>query len=114
MKTIKTYKQAQDFCKSQLTAQNLINGRIYGANGWEDVEVSAELIEELAIDLSEVYGGMTKTKNKVYNTIKKTNPQHWGINRTYLEERQGRLFWVYCAGQDHTSELKEIRNALKK
>lgn len=113
MKTLNTLQEALNTCKGQLTAQNIINGRIYSKNGWEGFEINNELLKEVAEQVSNNLGGHQKTKDAVFNTILFRTPQHWGLDRMFIEERSGRLIFIYCAGQDGQLEKSQIRTYLK-
>ena len=99
----------------QVTAQQLINGRMYLKDkGWTDVEISHELRAKLATDISDKLGGRYTTREQVKNTILWGRPQHWGLQRVFLEKYgEGQPFITYCAGQDHVLECNAIRTALK-
>ncbi len=115
MKTINSLQQAYDLCKGhQVTAQELINGRAYiNGEGWQDIELDSDFKSQLADLLSELYGGHSKTKNAVYNTLKYGTPQHWGLSRTFIEDYGTGAQIKYCAGQDYIWECNAIRTALK-
>ena len=109
MKTLKSLEQLKKHCKNQITAQDVLNGNLYGKDGWESVKIAPELRKEIAESISELYGGRSNTKANIRYNLIHGRPQHWGLTRTFLES----YGWTYCAGQDYTVELQEIRNKLK-
>lgn len=114
MKTIKTLKQAYKLSLSQVTVQELINGRMYTSKGWEDVKLSNELKNEIAETVSNYLGGIKRTKERVYNNLMYGKPQHWGLKRFVIECYKNKPPYItYITGQDTTWEMKAIRAALK-
>jgi hypothetical protein len=99
----------------QLSAQELINRRsmIYGE--YQNFEVSDELSEEINGRIIEVLGGQHRTKNTMYNTLRRSTPQHWGLCRIFIEQYgDSPIRFSYCAGQDYPAELAQIRKYLTK
>jgi len=115
MKTIKNLEQAYRYAGNQITAQDLINGRMYHKlKGWVNVKLTPEFEAEIAEQLSELYGGIRRTKAQVFRTLLYSRPQHWGLSRTMLVKYNKQpARWDYCAGQDYPSEMNIIRTALK-
>jgi len=112
MKTINTLKRAYNLTE-QVSVQNLINNRINTKKGWENVKVTKEVIEQIAEQLSELIGGHGRTKATTYNNIINKRPQHWGLDRVFLEKTNSTYILRYCAGQDYPYEIKTIRNYIK-
>jgi len=114
MRTIKNLAQAAKVCTSQLTAQEIINSCIYTKKGWESVNITDECLEELAANVSEIFGGRQKTKERVKLAIIYRTPQHWGLSRTIIQLKDGKNARVnYITGQDFTWESNTIRTYLK-
>lgn len=114
MTTFNTYDEILAASDMQVSAQQLINGRMHTkAEGWTNIEISSELREKIADELSELYGGRSKTKSRVYSSLRYGTPQHWGLGRTFLENYGNNPRFSYCAGQDYPYELNQIRTALK-
>lgn len=114
MKTFNSYAEILAATDMQISAQNLINGRMHTKDeGWTDFEITSELREKFADEVSELYGGRIKTKSAVYSSLRYGRPQHWGLGRTFLENYGNNPRFRYCAGQDYPYELNQIRTALK-
>lgn len=118
MKTLKNLKEVFAAAGSQVTAQDLLNGRLYLKDkGWSSVKISDELMETIISSIIETAGGRENTKVKMYAKMRNSRPQHWAIARfllsSYKTVRNGYPYFSYCAGQDQTWEMKELRNFLK-
>jgi hypothetical protein len=100
---------------TQVTAQQLINRRIYiNGEGWQDIELTDEFNNNLAEQIAETLGGHRATKESIKYTLMYARPQHWGLNRVLLEQyNDSAPRFNYCAGQDYTTETNTIRKALK-
>lgn len=118
MKTYNTLEEIfQDAKPHQVTAQELINGRSRLNDQWQPFEITEELKDKICVRLAEIYGGQTKTQDRVYRTLMRGTPQHWGLGRTvveYYQEFNQPAKLHYIAGQSMPEEIREIRNALKK
>jgi len=116
MKTIKSLKQIERLSGShQVTAQELINGRLYTEKeGWIDIQLTNDFKEEFISAISEMYGGYKETKRRIKNTLRYEKPQHWGLTRTVIYNYGKGPRWTYITGQDQSWENREIRNYLKK
>lgn len=99
----------------QVTAQELINQRTYiTGEGWQNIDLAPKFRQKLAEDIAACLGGRENTRNSIANTIRHGRPQHWGLGRIFIEQHNGNAPRLsYCAGQDHPSEIKTIRNAIK-
>lgn len=96
--------------KSQVTAQDLLNGNIYTSEGWTKFELEDKT--ELFSLIAETLGGHKKTKDFIkWNLYKK--PQHWGLSRIFFNLRNDKICCTYCAGQDYQAETQLIRNYIK-
>lgn len=115
MITLNSYEQAYEKASQQVTAQSLLNGRIYLKEiGWSDIGLTEEFRERVITDMVNLYGGHHKTRVAIRNTLTYSKPQHWGIDRTLLVkygDSPARL--SYCAGQDQVWECAAIRKFLK-
>ncbi len=105
--------QATKEASHQLTAQEIINRRTMLADGWQNIAVSDESINQLAEDVADCLGGINRTKASVKCSILYGRPQHWGLSRIFFREHEGKILTSYCAGQDYTWETAQIRNAIK-
>lgn len=114
MKTYNTLDELYSDAGSQITAQELINGRCYLKDvGYTDIDLSDELFDFICTDISERLGGRSNTKENVRFALKFRKPQHWGLCRFILQKYSGKAFLGYVAGQDQVWESREIRNKLK-
>lgn len=114
MRTIKTLNQAFKAVKNQVTAQQLLNGRINTTSkGWEAVKITEELKETIVKQIVDILGGHTKTQNRIENALKFKNVQHWALKRMIVEDHGSGAVIRYCAGQDYTAEMQQIRNYIK-
>ena len=107
---INSVDELRKLATEQITAQQVINKRLYiNGLGWQSVDFSDEFSGWFIDEVGDLLGGRAATRHSVKLSLKYCKPQHWGLNRIFLEDRG----WVYCAGQDYTSELNTIRKALK-
>lgn len=120
MKTIKTLNEALNLHKGQLTADKLLSGRLYTTKGFESFKLSNELKKEVSLKVSEILGGRSNTKERIKNNLYYNYSYHWGLDRLLItkrknpkDKRKNIINISYCAGQDYTSELRQIRNHLK-
>lgn len=118
MKTLKNLKEVFAVADNQVTAQELLNGRLYlKGKGWSNITISDQLKETIISTIVETAGGREQTKVKMYAKMRNSRPQHWAIDRfllsCYKNVRNGEPYFSYCAGQDQTWEMKELRNFLK-
>lgn len=114
---ISDINQLAAFAKAhQLTAQQVINGRIYiDGQGWTSVEFTDELADKLKSMIVDALGGQTRTQVRIANVLRCDKPQHWGLSRLFLEQYQDNApRFHYCAGQDYPAELRTIRQFLSK
>jgi hypothetical protein len=112
MKTIKDFKSLKRHAKNQVNAQQVLNGRMYTNDGWEQVKVTNEFRELVANQVCETLGGRDYTKEAVKQSLL-DGTQHWGVERMIFEDYTNPGF-RYCAGQDYPTEIKTIRNFLRK
>lgn len=96
----------------QLTAKDVLYGRLCGRNGWQDVRFSEDLQEELIDAFTRVIGGRKSdvVKRKL-NRHSETIRQHWYMDRLILcrNSAESPIYWMYCAGQDGQWEGNEFR-----
>ena len=98
----------------QVTGQELINGRTHVFGHWQEIHLSDELRQNICNDIAETLGGQSKTKAQIKNVLRFGRPQHWGLNRVFIEKYTGDAYLKYCAGQDQVWETREIRKALNR
>ena len=113
---IDSLKKACKLNHGQLNAQDLLNGRIdIKFKGWVSVQLTPEFREELANLIAIVLGGHYATKQRVIRSLTYGNPQHWGLERIFVEYSKTLKchYLTYCAGQDYPYECNEIRTYLK-
>jgi hypothetical protein len=98
----------------QVTAQELLNGRSRLNDKWQEFQIPHTLRGQICQRLSEIFGGVKATQERVYSHLMNEQRQHWGLKRVFLEKYSDKpAFISYCAGQDMPAEIKEIRNSLK-
>lgn len=105
------YEDAQPH---QVTGQELLNGRTHICGQWQVINLSDELREQVISKIAETAGGRQATKVKVYNALRYGRPQHWALSRFLLVKYSNPAHFSYCAGQDMTYEMRDLRNSLKK
>jgi hypothetical protein len=111
MVKLKSYEDVLAFTDQQVTAQELINGQLWSRiRGWEDVELDDDFKERIIGEIVTILGGHLKTKLRICGVLRYSKPQHWGLSRIILRDTE----LCYIDGQDHTWEIKNIRDALKK
>jgi len=113
---INSLEKALKVAGGQITAQQLLNERMYlKTTGWSKIQLSTDFRDELINTITfEIVGGRAHTKERVYNRLKFENPQHWALDRIFVSKYKNnpaRLY--YCAGQDATYEIKQLREYLK-
>lgn len=116
MKTLKNLDQVYKLAgKHQVTAQELLNDRLYiDGKGWSEVKLTPEFRVNLVNNILDILGGRTNTRQQMERRLMFEKPQHWGLGRILLSNYNNKGARLsYCAGQDMTWELREIRNALK-
>ena len=112
---MKTFKTLDQILKNttQTSAQQILNGRIYLKNkGWADIKVTPELREQVIDEVVDIAGGHTKTREAMWRTLTYQSPQHWALDRIFVEKGNPPTL-RYCAGQDYTYEMGQLRAALK-
>ena len=113
MKTLSTYSDVLTIAGQQVTAQQLLNQRLYiEGEGWGEVCLSPSFRKQVITDVCNVLGGHLKTRARIESNLTYRKPQHWGLERIMLYGRGTKACLSYCAGQDYYYELKQIRRAL--
>lgn len=98
----------------QVTGQEILNGRSRVFDQWQEIAISEELREQVINRIVDQSGGRHTTKAAVYRTLRNGRPQHWALSRFLLSKYGDRPAHLsYCAGQDMTYEMKQLRNDLK-
>lgn len=97
---------------NEITLDNIRSKRAHINGEWQSFEYT--LTDEDKESISNLLGGINKTKSTVYNKLGSlsTIPSHWSFARISFCKHSKR--WVYCAGQDYPYELSIIRNWFKK
>lgn len=115
MKTFNTYQELIEATGNQLTAQQVINKRVYiKADNWQAVEFTPEFMDHFNKDILNVIGGHQQTRARLRSVLEYSKPQHWALARIILNDYGQGARFTYCAGQDHPAELQQLRNYLKK
>jgi hypothetical protein len=68
------------------------------------------LTDDIINDVCDLLGGQTKTKDRMFYTILRGGFSKWYLERIAYSFSRKRF--EYCAGQDYTAELREIRKDL--
>lgn len=98
----------------QTSAQEILNGRIcLKDEGWTDVEIPAALREQVVNEVVAIAGGHRATRNRMWHALTYERRQHWALRRMFVEKYEGPAHLGYCAGQDYTYEMGQLRAALK-
>ena len=99
----------------QTSAQDLLNERLYlKTTGWSRVQLTEEFKRQLCDMLTQQIGGIHRTKETVERCLLFRSPQHWALGRFFLSKyNKSNARISYCAGQDATWEMRELRNYLK-
>jgi hypothetical protein len=118
MKKIKTFMTLDELFRAagthQVTAQEILNERTHVYGNWQEIQIPHTLRGQVCQRLSEIFGGVKSTQERVYANLMKDNRQHWGLKRVFLEKYgNSSAHLSYCAGQDMLEEIKSIRNDLK-
>jgi len=112
--TINSLEKAFKVSATQVTAQQLLNGRMcLKTTGWTNVHLTDEFKNELINQLIDIIGGHSHTRDIIRVTLKHEKPQHWALKRMLLEKYGKKPKISYCAGQDYVSEIKHLRDSLK-
>lgn len=99
----------------QITAHELLNGRSHVFGQWQDIEVGDELRAAVVEKIVQSCGGRNSTKEQIRRTLKYFRGSHWALSRFFVEKYHDRpAHLVYCAGQDMTWEMKNLRDYLRK
>jgi hypothetical protein len=113
MKTIKITKQNVNKLTEQFTLNNLTTGRasIIGT-GWNDIKIDEQFFNESINNIVELLGGRQKTKETIKYKLRNEPIYGWFSNRIVFCKHNN--VWTYIAGQEYTTEIKEIRKILTK
>ena len=110
-KSIEQLNKAIEKANGQLTFEMLLNQRAYFGKGWEYFNISDEVKREtISLVIDEVLGGWKKHKDTMNYVLNNVPLSHWGLQRILYSNNR----WSYCAGQDYSSELKSIREYIRK
>jgi len=112
--TINSLEKAYKVAGQQVTAQNLLNGRMYlKSTGFTKVNLTEEFRSEIIELIVEGLGGQSKAKQEVRTALKFRAPQHWGLERFLLSGYNKSYKLSYCAGQNQPYECSAIRKYLR-
>lgn len=111
--TIDSLEKAWKVVDYQTSAQDLLDCKIYlKTTGWSKINLTDDFRRQLCEMLTAQIGGMHKTKQTVERCLLFRSPQHWALKRFYLTKYGKEAKISYYAGQDHVSEIRELRNYL--
>lgn len=98
---------------AQLTAQKILNGRAILNGRYQDFAITPELRAQVIDKLTDAIGGRKDTPARVRRCLTAERPQHWALERFYLEKYGDRPAYLsYGAGQDQTYEMRALRQYL--
>jgi len=111
MKAKRNYKNIESLKNKvrKLNLYNLINQTIY-INGIGWIKTNDLLTDDLIDQVCELLGGHSKTKEKIFNVLRRQKFNKWYLERINYNFK--RKCFTYCAGQDYPAELQEIRKDL--
>lgn len=112
--TIDSLEKAWKVKGNQLSAQDLLNENMYlKTTGWSKVKLTDKFKEDLVEKIVEIAGGQHNTKRTTRMVLNHRKPQHWALDRIFIEKYGKRVVMSYCAGQDYTYEMAQLRKHLK-
>ena len=118
---INSYEKAFEMCGTQVTAQGLLNGKMYIKDkGHSDITLTEAFRRTLIERIVSLLGGHDKTKRRVKSVLTYGSFQHWGLDRfhvdkiNYIKDEPAKYELNYCAGQDYPEEINNIRKELAK
>lgn len=112
--TINSFEKAWKVKGNQLSAQQLLNENMYlKTTGWSKVRLTDEFKEDLVDKIVEIAGGHHDTKRTIRMVLNHRQPQHWALDRIFIEKYGKKVVISYCAGQDYTHEMAQLRKYLK-
>tara|TARA_R110000868_G_scaffold96843_4_gene266317 strand:- start:1266 stop:1628 length:363 start_codon:yes stop_codon:yes gene_type:complete len=97
----------------QINAQEIFNGRAHVFGQWQEITVSDALRNEVVEHVASSANARGNNKFRVLRCLRNERPQHWTLERFFLDkygDRPARL--SYCAGQDMTYEMAQLRKKL--
>lgn len=114
MKKFHSIEQLNEAVKNnngQLNLDILLTQRANLGDGWEyfniDDEVKREAIKYIVYN---VLGGWGKYKDRLEYVLNNTPISHWGLQRVIFNGKR----WSYCPGQCQITELRHLREFIKK
>lgn len=97
---------------NQFTLENLNHERAcIEGKGWSDIKVEENFRDESFKRIVDLLGGRKDTKETILFKLRNQPLSHWGLQRFIYDVKYNR--WSYCAGQDYTGEIAQIRNYIK-
>ena len=105
----KTVKEVSLMTSRDVTLSSVKSGRIYTDN-WQDCKIS--LSDTDIEQIADLLGGWARTKEAVKLALRNIHSlrSKWYFDRILFSKYRNE--WVYCAGQDYSSEIAEIRKDL--
>lgn len=109
--SIEQLNKAVEKANGQLTFEMLLNQRAPFGKGWKYFNISDEVKREVISNIvNNILGGWKIHRSRIEYILNNVPLSHWGLQRIlYYNGR-----WSYCAGQDYSSELRQIREYIKK
>lgn len=94
----------------QVSIQQILNGRMSVKGiGYQEVEFSNFFKDFLIRKAIEAIGGR---KPQLIRRALRFKPQHWALERIFINKYRGETSVTYCAGQDAQWELNDLRKYL--
>ena len=95
-------------CDQDLTLADFINGYTYKGDG-----LFKSLSENDINQLVNIIGGRSKDRLHAVLEYHLNSNNFWGVESRFMYDYKNDK-WSYCAGQDYTSEMREVRKAMLK
>lgn len=97
----------------QTSIYNVLNNKAYTTgNGWSEVMFSKEVKDMLLALTVKVIGG--NKPMSVRRFLANGTYRHYTLERMFIECYDNIISVSYCAGQDHTYELNDLRRFIYK
>lgn len=97
----------------QVTAQEVLNRRSYVFGEWQEISITDDLKNEIIEEIVQTAGGRNATKNSARYCLRYERPRHWALDRFLLSKYgENTARFSYCAGQDMTWEMSNLRKYL--
>lgn len=97
-------------CGGQLNVEQALCGRFYHKkHNWVKIPLSLAENHYLLEIAADTIGG--RNRSGITRGLRRTTG-HWALRRLIFRQTDGKITCSYCAGQDYTAELNELRKHL--